>query len=90
MAPIVVRAALALRAQIERIIAGAPLDVQQSRIQKLLRGDPGTRVKLAIVRNDATIDPVTITRDTIKPPSVLRGVTDPEKKPGRRTKLSRN
>ncbi|MGA2391821.1 MAG: S41 family peptidase [Candidatus Lustribacter sp.] len=56
---------------VKDIIAGAPLDVQQSRIQKLLRGDPGTKVKLAIVRNDATIDPVTVTRDTIKPPSVF-------------------
>jgi carboxyl-terminal processing protease len=56
---------------VKDIIAGAPLDVQQSRIQKLLRGDPGTRVKLAIVRSDAPIDPLTITRDTIKPPSVF-------------------
>jgi carboxyl-terminal processing protease len=56
---------------VKDIIAGAPLDVQQSRIQKLLRGDPGTKVKLAIVRADAPIDPITITRDTIKPPSVF-------------------
>ena len=56
---------------VKDIIAGAALDVQQSRIQKLLRGDPGTKVKLAIVRADAPIDPITITRDTIKPPSVF-------------------
>jgi carboxyl-terminal processing protease len=56
---------------VKDIIAGAPLDVQQSRIQKLLRGDPGTKVKLSIIRADAPIDPVTITRDTIKPPSVF-------------------
>jgi len=56
---------------VKDIIAGAPLDVQQSRIQKLLRGDPGTKVKLALVRSDMAIDPVTITRDTIKPPSVF-------------------
>jgi carboxyl-terminal processing protease len=56
---------------VKDIIAGAPLDVQQSRIQKLLRGDPGTKVKLAIVRADAPADAVTITRETIKPPSVF-------------------
>ena len=56
---------------VKDIIAGAALDVQQSRIQKLLRGDPGTKVKLAIVRNDAPVDAVTVTRDTIKPPSVF-------------------
>jgi carboxyl-terminal processing protease len=56
---------------VKDIISGAPLDLQQSRIQKLLRGDPGTKVKLAIIRADAPIDPVTITRDTIKPPSVF-------------------
>jgi carboxyl-terminal processing protease len=56
---------------VKDIIAGAALDVQQTRIQKLLRGDPGTKVKLAIVRNDAPIDAVTVTRDTIKPPSVF-------------------
>ena len=56
---------------VKDIIAGAPLDVQQSRIQKLLRGEPGTKVKLALVRADAPIDPVVVTRDTIKPPSVF-------------------
>jgi carboxyl-terminal processing protease len=56
---------------VKDIIAGAPLDVQQTRIQKLLRGDPGTKVKLEIVRSGAPIDPITITRETIKQPSVL-------------------
>jgi carboxyl-terminal processing protease len=56
---------------VKDIIAGAPLDVQQSRIQKLLRGDPGTKVKLAVVRANAPLDPITVTRDTIKPPSVF-------------------
>ena len=56
---------------VKDIIAGAPLDVQQSRIQKLLRGDPGTKVKLVVVRNSAALDPLTITRETIKPPSVF-------------------
>ena len=56
---------------VKDIIAGAPLDVQQSRIQKLLRGDPGTKVKLAIIRANAPLDPITVTRDTIKPPSVF-------------------
>jgi carboxyl-terminal processing protease len=56
---------------VKEIIAGAPLDVQQSRIQKLLRGDPGTKVKLAVLRSGATIDPITVTRATIKQPSVF-------------------
>lgn len=56
---------------VKDIIAGAPVDVQQTRIQKLLRGDPGTTVKLTIVRNQQPLDPVTITRATIKPPSVF-------------------
>jgi carboxyl-terminal processing protease len=57
---------------VKDIIAGAPLDVQQSRIQKLLRGDPGTKVKLAVVRsNSPALDAFTITRETIKPPSVF-------------------
>jgi carboxyl-terminal processing protease len=56
---------------VKTIIAGAALDVQQTRIQKLLRGDPGTKVTLGIVRNGAPIDPITVTRETIKQPSVL-------------------
>jgi len=56
---------------VKEIIAGAALDVQQLRIQKLLRGDPGTKVLLGIVRNGAPIDPITVTRETIKQPSVL-------------------
>jgi carboxyl-terminal processing protease len=56
---------------VKDIIAGAALDVQQSRIQKLLRGQPGTKVKLAVVRLNAPLDPITVTRDTIKPPSVF-------------------
>ena len=52
-------------------IAGAPLDVQQTRIQKLLRGDPGTKVKLQIVRGTTPVDPITVTRETIKQPSVF-------------------
>ena len=56
---------------VKDIIAGAQLDVQQTRIQKLLRGDPGTKVKLTIMRAGAAIDPITVTRETIKQPSVL-------------------
>jgi carboxyl-terminal processing protease len=56
---------------VKDIIAGAPLDVQQSRIQKMLRGEPGTKVKLAVVRSNASLDPFTIVRETIKPPSVF-------------------
>jgi carboxyl-terminal processing protease len=56
---------------VKDIIAGAALDVQQTRIQKLLRGDPGTKVTVGIVRNGVAIDPITIMRETIKQPSVL-------------------
>jgi carboxyl-terminal processing protease len=56
---------------VKDVIAGAPIDVQQTRIQKLLRGDPGTKVTLTIVRDNATLDPVTVTRATIKQPSVF-------------------
>jgi carboxyl-terminal processing protease len=56
---------------VKDIIAGATLDVQQTRIQKMLRGDPGTKVTVGIVRNGAAIDPITIMRETIKQPSVL-------------------
>jgi carboxyl-terminal processing protease len=56
---------------VKDIIAGAPLDVQQTRIQKLLRGDPGTKVSLTIQRAGAELDPITVTRETIKQPSVL-------------------
>jgi carboxyl-terminal processing protease len=56
---------------VKDIIAGAPLDVQQSRIQKQLRGDPGTRVTLTVVRAGASLTPITITRETIKQPSVF-------------------
>ena len=47
---------------VKDIIAGATLDVQQTRIQKLLRGDPGTKVTVGIVRSGTAIDPVTIGR----------------------------
>jgi carboxyl-terminal processing protease len=56
---------------VKDVVGNAPVDVAQSRIQKLLRGDPGTRVTLGIVRTGATVAPITITRETIKPPSVF-------------------
>jgi carboxyl-terminal processing protease len=56
---------------VKDVIAGAPLDIQQTRIQKLLRGDPGTRVNLGVVRSGAAIAPITVTRETIKQPSVF-------------------
>jgi carboxyl-terminal processing protease len=46
------------------------LEAQQKRVQQALRGDPGTRVRLTIQRNGRTLDPVTITRETIHQPSV--------------------
>ena len=52
-------------------VAGAALDVQQQRVQKLLRGEPGTKVTLTLLRAGVAIDPITITRDTIKQPSVF-------------------
>jgi carboxyl-terminal processing protease len=55
---------------VKEIIGTAPIDVQQSRIQKLLRGDPGTRVTLGIVRTSGPAA-ITVTRETIKPPSVF-------------------
>lgn len=56
---------------VKDIIAGAPLDVQQTRIQKELRGDPGTKVTLTILRDGNTLPPLTITREEIKQPSVF-------------------
>jgi carboxyl-terminal processing protease len=56
---------------VKDVIAGAPLDVQQTRIQKLLRGDPGTKVTLGIMRGGVAIDPIVVMRETIKQPSVL-------------------
>jgi carboxyl-terminal processing protease len=56
---------------VKDIIAGAALDVQQTRIQKLLRGEPGTKVTVGIVRNGTAVEPITIMRETIKQPSVL-------------------
>jgi carboxyl-terminal processing protease len=51
-------------------IAGAPIDVQQTRIQKLLRGTPGTKVAIAVQRAEGKMLNFTITRELIKPPSV--------------------
>jgi C-terminal processing protease CtpA/Prc len=56
---------------VKDVIAGATLEVQQSRIQKLLRGDPGTKVTLGIMRAGTAIDPIVVMRETIKQPSVL-------------------
>jgi carboxyl-terminal processing protease len=36
-----------------------------------LRGNPGTRVRLTLVRSGKTLDPITITRETIHQPSVI-------------------
>jgi carboxyl-terminal processing protease len=57
---------------VPQILQGATvLEAQQKRITNALRGDPGTRVTLAIQRNGKDIGPVTITRQTIHQPSVL-------------------
>jgi carboxyl-terminal processing protease len=46
------------------------LEVQQKRVTQALRGDPGTKVRLSIVRSGKQLGPVTITRETIHAPSV--------------------
>jgi carboxyl-terminal processing protease len=46
------------------------LEVWQKRVTQALRGEPGTRVRLTIQRGSTTLEPVTITRETIHQPSV--------------------
>jgi carboxyl-terminal processing protease len=46
------------------------LTMEQGIVTAQLRGNPGTRVQLTIVRAGKTLDPVTITRETIHQPSV--------------------
>ncbi|HEY0614281.1 MAG TPA: S41 family peptidase [Candidatus Elarobacter sp.] len=46
------------------------LEVQQKRVTQVLRGDPGTKVRLTIQRSGKALGPVTITRETIHQPSV--------------------
>lgn len=54
-----------------QLLAGATvLEEQQKRVTKALRGDPGTKVVLTVERNGKSLGPVTITRDTIRQPSV--------------------
>jgi carboxyl-terminal processing protease len=54
-----------------QLLAGATvLEEQQKRVTKALRGDPGTKVVLTVERSGKSLGPVTITRDTIRQPSV--------------------
>ena len=54
-----------------QLLAGATtLEEQQKRITKALRGEPGTKVTLTVERAGKQLDPVAITRDTIRQPSV--------------------
>jgi carboxyl-terminal processing protease len=46
------------------------LEAQQKRVSGVLRGDPGTRVRLTIERGGKSLGVVTITRETIHQPSV--------------------
>jgi carboxyl-terminal processing protease len=46
------------------------LTAEQNIVTAQLRGNPGTRVQLTLVRSGKTLDPVTITRETIHQPSV--------------------
>ena len=46
------------------------LGAQQKVISGVLRGNPGTRVRLTVQRNGKLLEPVTITRETIHSPSV--------------------
>jgi carboxyl-terminal processing protease len=45
-------------------------EAQQKRVTSVLRGDPGTKVRLTIERNGKSLGVVTITRETIHQPSV--------------------
>jgi carboxyl-terminal processing protease len=54
----------------ELLDGATQLEVQQKRVTQVLRGDPGTRVRLTIQRNGQTLPPVTITRETIHQPTV--------------------
>ncbi|HTW84323.1 MAG TPA: S41 family peptidase [Candidatus Sulfotelmatobacter sp.] len=54
------------------ILSGATqLEVQQKKVTDVLRGEPGTKVALTILRDGKTLAPVTITRAEIHQPSVL-------------------
>ncbi|HEX3468991.1 MAG TPA: S41 family peptidase [Candidatus Elarobacter sp.] len=46
------------------------LTAEQNIVTAQLRGSPGTRVQLTLVRAGKTLDPITITRETIHQPSV--------------------
>ncbi len=46
------------------------LTAEQNIVTTQLRGSPGTRVQLTLVRSGKTLDPVTITREMIHQPSV--------------------
>jgi carboxyl-terminal processing protease len=46
------------------------LEAQQKRVSGVLRGEPGTRVRLTIERSGNSLGQVTITRETIHQPSV--------------------
>ncbi|MGD0053167.1 MAG: S41 family peptidase [Vulcanimicrobiaceae bacterium] len=57
---------------VTEILAGADsLELQQKRVTDVLRGVPGTKVSLTILRGAQTLAPVTITRAEIHQPSVL-------------------
>ncbi|HEY0394068.1 MAG TPA: S41 family peptidase [Candidatus Elarobacter sp.] len=45
-------------------------EAQQKRVTQALRGDPGTKVRLSILRSGKQLGPVTVTRETIHAPSV--------------------
>ncbi len=56
---------------VPQLLEGATTtELQQKRVTQVLRGDPGTRVRLTIQRTGRTLEPVTITRETIHQPSV--------------------
>jgi carboxyl-terminal processing protease len=56
---------------VPQLLEGATtLELKQKRVTQVLRGDPGTRVRLTIQRNGKLLEPVTITRETIHQPSV--------------------
>ncbi|GAC1573611.1 MAG: hypothetical protein NVS3B7_05060 [Candidatus Elarobacter sp.] len=56
---------------VPQLLEGATTpELKSKRVTQALRGEPGTRVRLTIERNGKTLEPVTVTRQTIHQPSV--------------------
>jgi len=56
---------------VPEILSGiSTLELQQKKVTQVLRGEPGTKVSLTVLRDGKTLEPVTITRAEIHQPSV--------------------